>query len=134
MATYLGQPQYLSTRLSADRKEIRWSEWLESLQKDVECTFGILKVCWRILKMGVWLHSVEAADKIWKTCCAFHNMLLEIDGLDSEWEVELGMHDEADAMNHIDNFALQCLHNANLYMMSYNVCIQRMMYMMRICP
>jgi hypothetical protein len=64
--------------------------------------------------MGVRLHGVEAVDKIWKTCCAFHNMLLEIDGLDSEWEGELGMHDEADLMNHIDNFSLQRLHNANL--------------------
>jgi hypothetical protein len=23
--------------------EIRWSKWLESMRKDVECTFGILK-------------------------------------------------------------------------------------------
>jgi len=107
-------------KVSADRKEIRWSEWLESLRKDVECTFGILKGRWRILKTGVRLHGVEAADKIWKTCCAFHNMLLEIDGLDSEWEGELGMHDEADVMNHIDNFALQRLHNANIDIRSYD--------------
>ena len=24
-------------------REIRWSQWVESMQKDVECTFGILK-------------------------------------------------------------------------------------------
>jgi hypothetical protein len=23
--------------------ELRWSKWLESMRKDVECTFGILK-------------------------------------------------------------------------------------------
>jgi hypothetical protein len=35
---------------AADRSSICWSEWLESLRKDVECTFGILKGHWRILK------------------------------------------------------------------------------------
>jgi len=25
------------------KKEIRWSQWIESMRKDVECTFGILK-------------------------------------------------------------------------------------------
>jgi len=25
------------------KKEIRWSQWIESVRKDVECTFGILK-------------------------------------------------------------------------------------------
>ena len=83
-----------------NRKEIRWSEWLESMRKDVECTFGILKGRWRILKSGIRLHSVESVDKIWLTCCALHNMLLEVDGLDepwdgvcqptSQWEGELG--------------------------------------------
>ena len=31
---------------------IRMSKWLESMRKDVECTFGILKGRWRILKTG----------------------------------------------------------------------------------
>ncbi len=33
--------------------EICWSKWLESMRKDVECTFGILKGRVRILKAGV---------------------------------------------------------------------------------
>ncbi len=37
-------------------EEIRWSKWLELMRKDVECTFGILKGRWRILKSGVRLH------------------------------------------------------------------------------
>ena len=40
-------------------------------------------------------------DKIWKTCCAPHNWLLEIDGLDkkftgkptSEWERGIGLYE-----------------------------------------
>ena len=37
---------------STNRAEIRFSSWLESMRKDVECTFGILKGRWRILKQG----------------------------------------------------------------------------------
>ena len=65
--------------------EIRWSKWVESMRKDVECTFGILKGRWRILKTGIRTHDIDSVDKVWKTCCALHNWLLEIDGLDDEW-------------------------------------------------
>jgi hypothetical protein len=33
--------------------EVWWSQWLESMRKDVECIFGILKGRWRILKSGL---------------------------------------------------------------------------------
>lgn len=66
--------------------ELRWSRWLESMRKDVECTFGIMKGRFRILKCGIRLHGVEAVDDLWATCCALHNMLLEVDGLSDEWE------------------------------------------------
>ncbi len=39
--------------ITSDIDEIRWSKWLESMWKDVECTFGILKGRWRILKSGI---------------------------------------------------------------------------------
>jgi hypothetical protein len=55
---------------SMQRSEVRFSQWLESLRKDVECTFGILKCRWRILKTGIRLHNTEAADNVWLTCCA----------------------------------------------------------------
>ncbi|KAL3762008.1 hypothetical protein ACHAWU_002104 [Discostella pseudostelligera] len=66
-------------------REIRWSKWVESMRKDVECTFGILKGRWRILKCGVRVHGIDKVDLIWLTCCALHNWLLDIDGLSSEW-------------------------------------------------
>jgi len=56
------------------------------MRKDVECTFGILKGRWRILKEGILLHWLKDADPIWKTCFAMHNLLLEVDGLDEKWE------------------------------------------------
>ena len=67
-------------------RDTRFAQWLESMQKDVECTFGIMKGRFRILKAGVRVHGVEAVDRIWRTCCALHNYLLEKDGLDERWE------------------------------------------------
>ena len=37
------------------RDEIRFSEWIESMRKDVGCTFGILKGRWRVLRYGIKL-------------------------------------------------------------------------------
>jgi hypothetical protein len=84
-----GYLQWLCTvppfTVTSDMDEIRWSKWLESMRKDVECTFGILKGRWCILKSGICLQGVDAVDKIWLTCCALHNWLLEIDGLNAKW-------------------------------------------------
>lgn len=68
-----------------------WSKWIESLSKDVECTFGILKGRWCILKTGIRLHGVKAVDNIWKTCCALHNWLLDVYGLTNEWKNSSGI-------------------------------------------
>ena len=67
-------------------EEIRFSEWLESMRKDVECAFGILKGRFSILRYGIRLESISKCDQVWLTCCALHNMLLHIDGLDKNWE------------------------------------------------
>jgi DDE superfamily endonuclease len=84
---YLAHPTTVPPiKTTNSRAEIRFLAWLESLRKDVECTFGILKGRWRILKTDVRLHGVEAAHKIFSTCCAPHNWLLEEDGLDERWE------------------------------------------------
>ena len=65
-------------------------------------------VLWIILKAGVRVHGIDSADKIWTTCCALHNMLLEVDGNDIEWD---GHEGEFDFDEHADTlpFALQRL-------------------------
>lgn len=50
------------------------------------------------------MHGIAVADDIWFTCCAFHNMLLSVDGLNKRWnmgvqspfEGELGWHELGD--------------------------------------
>ena len=74
------------------------------MRKDVECTFGVLKGRWRILKTSIRAHSISSVGFIWLTCCALHNMLLEVDGfydawvgtkgLSSSWEREIGQLEE----------------------------------------
>jgi len=71
------------------RDEVLWSEWLESIRKDVECTFGIIKQRFRFLKYGVFYHHAMVIQNAMRTACGLHNMLLAYDGLDGEdadWE------------------------------------------------
>jgi len=52
-----------------------WSYQLTSLRKDVECTFGIIKIRWRILKVPqVWKYR-RTMDDVFCTCCWLHNFL-----------------------------------------------------------
>ena len=56
-------------------KEIFWSEWLESVRKDVECVFGILKGRFRILRGRMQQHHAKDIKNIFITCCILHNMI-----------------------------------------------------------
>ena len=92
-------------------EEIRFSEWLESMRKDVECTFGIIKKRFSILKTGIRLGSISQSDKVWRTCCALHNLLLFHDGLDKNWETGTSMNSSGRKVNDVIPFALQRLNS-----------------------
>ena len=76
-------PPFRHTSSRADRL---WSKWVESVRKDVECCFGILKGRFRILRSGIVLQSQTAIDNVFFTCSIPHNRILEADGLDTRWE------------------------------------------------
>ncbi len=66
---------------------LMWSEWLESVRKDVECTFGILKSRFRFLKNPVKFHHPDTIQDAFKCCAILHNILLQYDELDQiNWE------------------------------------------------
>ena len=71
---------------TSSRDDRLWSEWIESVRKDVECCFGILKGRFRILRHGILLQNQNSVDNVFFTCCILHNMILEADGLDRRWE------------------------------------------------
>lgn len=75
-----------------EMKEVFWSEWVESVRKDVECTFGILKQRFRILKNSYQGHSLDYLENVFVVCCMIHNILLIVDGGENTWEA--GIEDE----------------------------------------
>jgi hypothetical protein len=89
-------------------KEVHWSEFLESVRKDVECTFAILKQRFRILRNGLQ-YSREVSNAIFKTCAILHNMLLAYDGLDqfqwnaTTWDGEDPNMSDEDIYFHVPN-------------------------------
>ena len=66
--------------------EQSWSKHVESMRKDVECVFGILKKRFLLLKHPVRLHKPEQIQNAFVTCCVLHNLLLDYDGFD-DWEL-----------------------------------------------
>jgi len=79
-----------------------WSKHIESLRKDVECTFGILKKRFIFLKNCIRLHHMEDIEHVFRCCCILHNILLNWDGYDdwrgkeTEQETEQELMDEGD--------------------------------------
>lgn len=61
------------------RAENYWSCRLESIRKDVECLFGVLKGRYRILRSRMMFQSHEAINVCFKACCMLHNMNLDDD-------------------------------------------------------
>ena len=45
-------------------EEIAWSKRLESVRKDVECFFGVLKGRFRILKLPILYKEMEDIDNV----------------------------------------------------------------------
>jgi hypothetical protein len=72
-----------------------WSRWLESVRKDIECTFGILKGRFRILKVPCLLKSKEEVDNLFFNCCALHNEIMRDTHLNKLWEARINWDQEA---------------------------------------
>jgi hypothetical protein len=77
------------SKVSVTRHEADWSEMNESLRKDIEDCFGILKTIFSPLKYGLRCHDENQLDDIFKTCCAIYNQRKALDGSDQPWEMEI---------------------------------------------
>ena len=62
---------------NSGRLEDYYSSNLESVRKDVECVFGILKARWTCLDKGFKYRDITHCRKIFVTCCVLHNMMLD---------------------------------------------------------
>jgi len=66
---------FMGSRLNG-RLEDYFSTNLESVRKDVECVFGILKGRWASLDQGFKYRDVKTCGEIFLTCAVLHNMML----------------------------------------------------------
>lgn len=80
-----------------------WSKRVESMRKDVECVFGILKTRFRCLKVPCMWHDASHVDNQMRFCCILHNQILEWNGTaarrqaDAAWLADqFGQFDDAD--------------------------------------
>ncbi len=60
--------------------ERKWAGMIESVQKDIEDVFGILKMRFNCLKQFSRLHLRRDIDNCFVTCCILHNMFPKNNG------------------------------------------------------
>ena len=90
-------------KLYAKIDETWWSKRMESVRKDVECTFGILKRRFLLLAGVVPYRGFDKVDNVMWTCCVLHNLLLSADGLS-----DIGK-EESDWIHEDNQLRLDCI-------------------------
>ena len=76
---YLCWPQSICpySSVTAASAEEYYSPNLESVRKDVECTFGIMKKRWKILNNELLYPNHKVCENYFVTCSCLHNMLVD---------------------------------------------------------
>jgi hypothetical protein len=67
---------YMRSESNGTRLEDLFSTNLESVRKDVECVFEILKSRWGCLDRGFKYRQIKVCRDIFQTCAVLHNMML----------------------------------------------------------
>jgi hypothetical protein len=67
---------------TVEEDKARWSEFAESIRKDVECSFGILKKRFQFLMNAITWCRKSDIDNVVFSCVILHNMLHEFDSYD----------------------------------------------------
>jgi hypothetical protein len=77
---YLQWPTSICSYSKANNATLEGYSWtnLESVRKDVECTFGILKKRWKVLNHGFKQCDIAQCEKIFIACSVLHNFLLDL--------------------------------------------------------
>ena len=81
---------------TGDYDAAKWPSQRESVRKDVEDVFGILKHRSRYMNRAVELHNQDEIDNMFFTCCILNNVLLKYDGYDKRrddviWKMKILM-------------------------------------------
>jgi hypothetical protein len=81
-----------------------FSEMLESVRKDIECTFGIIKQRFRLFLNNIQFHKFEVIENAWKTAVMLHNMLIIYNAKDNINWVTFHPDDDSDSYEEMDDF------------------------------
>jgi Plant transposon protein len=104
---------------TVEEDKARWSEFAESIRKDVECSFSILKKRFQLLKNAINWHRKSDIDNAVFSCVILHNMLHEFDGYDKRWEAEIeNTHfdkEEGEHLNRIRRRVVRAIENVDDY-------------------
>jgi len=98
---YLRWPISICPYLHADKTSMEgyFSSNMESVRKDVECVFGILKKRWKVLEHGFKFRSMSTCEKIFFTCCCLHNEMLDMmESRTTRYRVLRGLANQTDGM------------------------------------
>jgi len=98
---YLRWPMSICPYLHADKTSMEgyFSTNLESVRKDVECVFGIIKKRWKVLDHGFKFRSMAICEKIFFTCCCLHNEMLDMmESRTTRYRVLRGLANQTDGM------------------------------------
>jgi hypothetical protein len=87
-------------QVSSSYESILWSEFAESVRKDVECLFGILKARLRIFRNPISYADPEDINNAFKTAGILHNILMIHDNLEYEYNT-IDAWESLDWNNHI---------------------------------
>ena len=93
----------------------------------MECTFGIMKGIFCVLRNGLHFYKIDTCDQVWLTCCTLHNRLLFVDGLHKHWDMgEMSNWEKIyNKCNQISiPFSLQRLHTNPTHAMGLIKCVQ----------
>jgi hypothetical protein len=82
-------------KYSSEEGERLLSRTIESLRKDIECAFGILKKRWKCLKHPIYLKRKRDVDCIFITCCILSNMLSTLGNTEKTYPVVLESGEES---------------------------------------
>lgn len=98
---YLRWPTSICPYMHADKTSMEgyFSTNLESVRKDIECVFGIMKKRWKVLDHGFKFRSMAICEKIFYTCCCLHNEMLDMmESRTTRYRVLRGLANETDGM------------------------------------
>ena len=76
---YLRWPTPICPYAGCENSSLEVFFWtnLESVQKDVECMFGILKKWWQVLNDGLHYCDINKCERIFNACCCLNNFMLD---------------------------------------------------------